>query len=120
MFGKLSYRCALFIGAAVLVAPLSACEGMFSGFDRATWASGKGNFDGKNARAAMVADARTAGLVIGADRKDVRTLLGEPDSTGETWDVYFTGQNLCSVDFGSLHIHYDAGGRVATTEKKQT
>jgi outer membrane protein assembly factor BamE (lipoprotein component of BamABCDE complex) len=69
--------------AFALLVSLSAC----GGFDKEKWASGKGNYSGKNPRTDMVSDAEAAGVKVGATRAQVRDLLGAPDYT--TLDVYY-------------------------------
>ncbi len=82
---------------------LMAC----GGFDKETWASGKGNYDGKNPRIAMVGAAEAAGVKVGATRDQVRALLGEPDSNGPNADIWYLGRSTFAPDYQTFEISYD-------------
>jgi outer membrane protein assembly factor BamE (lipoprotein component of BamABCDE complex) len=89
--------------AIALLVSLSAC----GGFDKEKWASGKGDYSEKNPRAWMVSDAKAAGVKVGASRASIRDLLGEPDGTDPTGDVWALGFGGYSMDPQSLSIDYD-------------
>lgn len=89
-----------------------------SGFDRASWTAGAGNHDGENPRAALVEDAREAGVRPGARRADVRALLGDPDSTGPEADIWYLGRASYSVDYRVLRVDYDRAGTVTAVDER--
>lgn len=82
---------------------LMAC----GGFDKETWASGKGNYEGKNPRIAMIAAVEAAGVKVGATRVQVRALLGEPDSSGPNGDIWYLGRSTYAPDYQTFEISYD-------------
>jgi outer membrane protein assembly factor BamE (lipoprotein component of BamABCDE complex) len=93
--------------AFALLASLSACGNSTVSFDNEKWTSGKGNVRGKNPRISMVSDAEEAGVKVGATRASIRSLLGEPDSTGPTGDIWYLGRSIYAVDYQSLDVDYD-------------
>ncbi len=88
-------------------------------FDQASWATGKGDATGKNPRSQLVADARAAGVRVGASRKAIRGLLGEPDGQDAAVDVWFLGRAEFAVDYRVLRVTYDGDG-VATAVDEQS
>jgi hypothetical protein len=84
------------------------------GFDRSDWAAERGNYDGESRRGPMVAELDEAGIVAGASRKMVRSLLGEPDSTGPAADIYFLGRSATGPSFETYRIEYDSAGKIRT------
>jgi outer membrane protein assembly factor BamE (lipoprotein component of BamABCDE complex) len=95
---------------------LMAC----SGFDKAVWASGKGNYEGKNPRIAMVNDAQHAGVKVGATRSAVRSLLGEPDSSGPNGDIWYLGRSTYAPDYQTFEVIYDDKGIVTKAGSTQS
>ena len=93
--------------APISLITLSACDGFATSFDKEKWATGKGNFDGKNPRGSMVSDAEEAGVKVGATRASIRALLGEPDSTGPRGDSWTLGFGDYRIDAETLEIKYD-------------
>jgi hypothetical protein len=93
--------------AFALLVSLSACGSFGVSFDKEKWASGKGNIEGENPRVWMVSDAKEAGVKVGATRASIRALLGEPDSTGPTGDIWYLGRAVYAVDYQSLDINYN-------------
>jgi hypothetical protein len=93
--------------AFALLVSLSACGNFGVSFDKEKWVSGKGNIEGKNPRVWMVSDAKEAGVKVGATRASIRALLGEPDSTGPTGDIWYLGRAVYAVDYQSLSVDYD-------------
>ena len=93
--------------AFALLVSLSACGGASVSFDKKLWASGKDNYDGKNPRIFMVSDAEEAGVKIGAKRIDIRTLLGDPDSTGPRGDIWYLGRSTHAPDYETFEVKYD-------------
>jgi outer membrane protein assembly factor BamE (lipoprotein component of BamABCDE complex) len=110
---------ARFAIVALLVAATPACGGQMS-FDKDRWAQEKGNYDGKNARGAMVGDLAAAGVSPGATKKRVRELLGEPDSTGPAADVYYLGRSASGPSFETYRIAYDPKGLVTSASLART
>jgi outer membrane protein assembly factor BamE (lipoprotein component of BamABCDE complex) len=105
--GQVIFRFVLaLLGATVFIA-LSACGGADLSFDKEKWASGRGNFEGKNPRGLMVSDAEEAGVKVGATRASIRALLGAPDSTGPESDTWYLGRNVYGLDYENLKIKYD-------------
>ncbi len=76
-------------------------------FDKTKWASGKGNYSGKNPRVEMVSDAEEAGVKIGATREQVRRLLGTPDSSDTLIDTWYLGRSLYAPDYTTLDVYYN-------------
>jgi hypothetical protein len=76
-------------------------------FDKEKWASGKGNFEGKNPRISMVSDAEEAGVKIGAKLEQVRDLLGEPDSHDASIDTWYLGRSTYTPDYTTLDVYYN-------------
>lgn len=95
-----------------LALALAGCGGGQMGFDKAGWAAERGNYDGESRRGAMVSGLDDAGIVAGATRETVRSLLGEPDSTGPAADIYFLGRSATGPSFETYRIEYGADGRV--------
>jgi hypothetical protein len=93
--------------AFALLASASACGNSSVTFDKEKWASGKGNFEGKNPRISMVSDAEEAGVKIGVTRASVRALLGEPDGTGPRGDSWHLGKSGHAPDYETLKVKYD-------------
>jgi hypothetical protein len=93
--------------AITLLLLVSACGVFGVSFDKEKWASGKGDYSEKNPRAWMVSDAEAAGVKVGASRASIRDLLGEPDGTDPTGDVWALGYGGYSMDPQSLSIDYD-------------
>jgi outer membrane protein assembly factor BamE (lipoprotein component of BamABCDE complex) len=89
--------------AIALLVSLSAC----GGFDKEKWASGKGNYSGKNPRTDMVSDAEAAGVKVGATRAQVRDLLGAPDSSDTAVDIWYLGQSTYAPDYTTLDVYYN-------------
>jgi outer membrane protein assembly factor BamE (lipoprotein component of BamABCDE complex) len=82
---------------------LAACDN----FDKTKWASGKGNYSGKNPRVEMVSDAEAAGVKVGATRVEVRDLLGAPDSSDATVDTWYLGRSTYAPDYTTLDVYYN-------------
>ncbi len=95
---------------------LGAC----GGFDKASWASGKGNYEGKNPRIAMVNDAQDAGVKVGATRNQVRALLGEPDASGPNGDTWYLGRSSYAPDYQTFIVSYDDKGVVIKVGSTQS
>jgi outer membrane protein assembly factor BamE (lipoprotein component of BamABCDE complex) len=93
--------------AFALLVFLSSCGSASMNFDKEKWASGRGNFEGKNPRGLMVSDAEEAGVKVGATRASIRALLGAPDSTGPESDTWYLGRNVYGLDYENLKIKYD-------------
>lgn len=55
----------------------------------------------------MVSDAEEAGVKVGATRASIRALLGEPDGSDPTGDVWTLGRAGYAPDYESLNIDYD-------------
>jgi hypothetical protein len=99
----------LFLGLALT---LAACA---PSFDRARWASGRGDACGvDNPRPSMITAAEHAGLRTGAPRETVRELLGEPDAETPASDIYWLGAEPTGVDCHHMVIAYDAARLVDT------
>lgn len=95
-----------------LLVVLAACGGVSMSFDKDVWASGQGNFEGKNPRVHMISDAEAAGVKLGATRSEIRALLGEPDGTDSTGDIWYLGRATYAPDYESYEISYDKNGIV--------
>ena len=93
--------------ACALLASLSACGNSGVTFDKEKWASGKGKYLEENPRGWMVSDAEEAGVKVGATRKSIRALLGEPDGTDPSGDVWTLGRGGYAPDYETLNIDYD-------------
>ncbi len=89
-------------------------------FDKTKWASGKGNYSGKNPRVEMVFDAEDAGLKIGATRAQVCELLGEPDSSDTLIDTWYLGRSVYMPDYATLDVYYDAQAIVTKVGSTQS
>jgi outer membrane protein assembly factor BamE (lipoprotein component of BamABCDE complex) len=89
--------------AVALLLSLSAC----GGFDKEEWASGKGNYSGKNPRTDMVSDAEAVGVKVGATRAQVRDLLGAPDSSDAAVDTWYLGRSTYAADYTTLDVYYN-------------
>jgi outer membrane protein assembly factor BamE (lipoprotein component of BamABCDE complex) len=92
--------------AFALLVSLSACGNLGVFVDKEKWASGKGNYSGKNPRIEMVSDAKAAGVKIGATREQVRDLLGEPDSSDAAVDTWYLGRSTYAPDYTTLDVYY--------------
>jgi hypothetical protein len=95
---------------------LAGCGGAQMPFDRAAWAAERGNYDGESRRGAMVLQLGGAGIVTGASRKAVHTLLGNPDSTGSAADIYYLGRSATGPSFEIYRIDYDAADKVQSAQ----
>jgi outer membrane protein assembly factor BamE (lipoprotein component of BamABCDE complex) len=95
-----------FIALLSLLATPGCGDGRMS-FEKTKWASGKGNYSGKNPRIEMVSDAKAAGVKIGATREQVRDLLGEPDSSDTSIDTWYLGRSTYAPDYTTLDVYYD-------------
>lgn len=93
--------------AFALLVSVSACGSSSVTFDKEKWASGKGNFEGKNPRISMVSDVEEAGVKVGATRTKIRALLGEPDGTGPRGDSWHLGRSGYAPDYETLKVKYD-------------
>lgn len=85
-------------------------------FDKAAWAAERGKYDSESRRGAMVPQLGGAGVTAGASRDAVRALLGEPDSTGPSADIYYLGRSATGPSFEIYRIEYDAGGKVRSAQ----
>jgi hypothetical protein len=82
------------LGATAFIA-LSACDSADFSFDKEKWASGRGNFEGKNPRGLMVYDAEEAGVKVGATRASIRALTAQAQSPIlGIWDATSTGWTM--------------------------
>lgn len=90
------------------------------GFDQKRWQAERGNATGKNARSAMVADLDDAGIMVGAPRATVASVLGPPDGTGPDGDTYFLGRGAYAPDFETLSIRYGADDRITAIQRNQS
>ncbi|WP_294252606.1 hypothetical protein [uncultured Sphingomonas sp.] len=103
------------LGTIVALA-LAGCGGAQMQFDKSAWAAERGNYDGENRRGAMVSQLGGAGVVAGASREAVRELLGEPDSSGPSADIYYLGRSATGPSFEIYRIEYDAAGKLRTAQ----
>ena len=110
--GRMMRRQFLIASMLALALVASGCGRASRSFDKAAWAAERGNYDRKSSRGAMVGGLDEAGIVIGAPRARVRTLLGEPDSTGPQADIYFLGRSTTGPVFEAYRIDYGPDGRV--------
>lgn len=100
------------IPAVAMMLTAAACEGEAMTFDKTRWAAERGNYDGESARGAMVSSIDDAGVRVGATRDQVRSVLGEPDSTGPAADIYYLGRSRSGPSFETYRIDYSTAGTV--------
>ncbi|UVO49620.1 outer membrane protein assembly factor BamE [Sphingomonas sp. SUN019] len=84
-------------------------------FDKAGWAAERGNYDGESKRGAMVSGIDDAGVRVGATRDQVRSVLGDPDSTGPAADIYYLGRSRSGPSFETFRVDYSTAGVVTAT-----
>lgn len=101
---------ALMIGAGLMGTTTIAAA---ADFDRAAWATGRGDDSGRNPRGSLVGALRSSGAVNpGTPRAQVRALLGEPENVDGAREMYSLGTGYgASLEYFS--VEYDAEGRVA-------
>lgn len=87
-------------------------------FDRGAWSAARGLLPAKNPRGGMVAAARAAGLVVGANREEVHALLGTPDSGDAASEIWDLGLAAYAPDEGLLIVRYDGDGRVVAIDER--
>ncbi len=122
--------CALVIAVGVLSVAFVGWQywlfkgGIFrtSSFDETKWKSLNkvGTTDSSCYRGGMAHDVKTDVLRVGLTRAEVEKLLGPPDLIKVETHEYFLG--MCSgfrIDFDTLDIHFDSGGRLLKVEVVQ-
>ena len=100
----------IFMASTLLV---MACGASSVDFDKDKWASGTGNYSGKNPRLSMVGDIKHSVLDKGTPRSDVVELLGKPDSKTPVSDTWYLGRNDIAPDYQTLKVDYDAANTVS-------
>jgi hypothetical protein len=98
--------------ATLLALAAPGCKNEQAAFDTSGWAAERGNYDRESRRGAMVRGLAQAGIIPGAPRERVRTLLGVPDSTGPAADIYFLGRSATGPTFDIYRIDYGTDARV--------
>jgi hypothetical protein len=110
-------RAVLVAGGLAVLALLGglalARDGRDMGFDAEEWRAqgerGPDAFADENPRGGMAGELMREHLVAGADRDDIRELLGPPQfSQGET-DVYELGRATFGVSYEQLAVEYEDG-----------
>jgi hypothetical protein len=87
---------------------LSSCGGTNMAFDKAKWASEKGNYSGDNARSGMITSLDKAGIVKGAPRDKVREILGMPDGFEGNQDNWYIGRSPAGPSFEIFTVVYNS------------
>jgi hypothetical protein len=95
---------------------LSSCGGANMAFDKAKWASEKGNYSGENARSAMITSLDQAGVVKGTSRERVREILGPPDGFTGNQDNWYIGRSPAGPSFETFTIVYNSNGIMTSSE----
>ena len=92
-----------------------------SRFDETEWKSlRKFTTDSSCYRGGMAQDIKTKVLRTGMTRAEVEKLLGPPDLVRDEYHEYLLG--MCSglrIDFDTLDVHFDSGGRLAKVQTVQ-
>lgn len=91
-----------------------------AGWDRATWDRGRGVADQPNPRLDLASSLGDAGVVPGASRDRVRTLLGPPDRPGVSEDLWHLGRNDLAPELLSLIVEYDVQGQVVRVAQRRS
>ena len=92
-----------------------------SSFNEAEWKSlNRKTTDFSCYRGGMAHDIKTNVLRAGLAKMEVKSLLGEPDSSRADVHEYFLG--MCSglrIDFDTLDVHFDSEGRLMKVQVVQ-
>lgn len=98
-------------GMVVAVLLLGTCNSNKSTnvkkFDSEIWLANAGNEEKDNPRAEMISELIDEVLKVGMTRDEVIKLLGPPDSTRDTRELYDIGRSPWGVDLEYLAIDYE-------------
>lgn len=122
----------MFVAVPVLLVAFVAWQywlfkgGIFrtSSFDETNWKSLIDN-DAKDSscyRGGMAHDIKTNVLRVGLTHAEVEKLLGQPDQIKAESEMYEYVLGMCSglrIDYDTLDVHFDSGGRLTKVQVVQ-